>query len=115
MMQDLIADHDKPGLRNRTVTPGGHWYFEPGVNFYRLTWRLEWLRAYRRELPYARGDYYFLRGIPEDQRFLAEQSLVLIQQYEATKAMLARPPGRSASPPTPPSLASSPPDQSPTR
>jgi hypothetical protein len=115
MMQDLVADHDKPGLRNRTVTPGGHWYFEPGVNFYRVTWRLEWLQVYRRELPYARGDYYFLRGIPEDQRFLAEQSLVLIQQYEATKAMLARPPGRSASQSTLPSLASSPPDQSPTR
>jgi hypothetical protein len=97
MVQDLVADHDRPGLRNRSVTPGGHWYFEPGVNFYRVTWGLDWLRAYRRELPYAPGDYYFLRGVAEDEQFLVERSLVAIQRYEATRAVLARAPGRSAS------------------
>jgi hypothetical protein len=94
MMQDLVAERARLGAAGTALTAGGNWLFEPTVNFYRLTWRLDWLRVYRRELPYARGDYYFL--LRDDHRVQTENALVAIRQYQLTDNILARPQGPSS-------------------
>ena len=38
---------------------GGSWQLEPGLNFYRVVQRLDWMAAVERRTP-ARGDDYYV-------------------------------------------------------
>ena len=57
------------------------------VNFYRVTWKLDWLRPYSRSAA-TWGDYYLMR--PEDGGGRAGTELQLVGQYESTGVRLLR-------------------------
>jgi len=58
MMQIVRSDHAAtPGARARI---GASWQLEPVINFYRLTWHLDWMDPVNRESPANAYDYYLL-------------------------------------------------------
>jgi len=75
---------------NRPIRLGVTWYFEPSLNFYRVTRGLDWLRPITRDSPFGDFDYsYFLEtDVPEALR----RGWVPVARYEQTRSLLARAP-----------------------
>jgi hypothetical protein len=71
------------------VRVGGSWLFEPGLNFYRRTLRLSWMRPVERGDPGGSYDYYVL--LPEDRGVMERLHLNLIYYDPSSGAALAAP------------------------
>lgn len=79
--------------RERPIHLGATWYFEPSLNFYRVTRGLGWLLPITRESPFGAYDYsYFLdEDVPEALR----RGWTPVARYEQTRSVLARAPSRA--------------------
>ncbi|MCD6019339.1 MAG: hypothetical protein K0S53_2460 [Bacteroidetes bacterium] len=60
VMQKLISEHEKD--RGKQVQLGINWLFEPGTNFYRYTWDLNWMIPTHRKGISGGEDYWYLFG-----------------------------------------------------
>ena len=60
MIQALseYREMEQPGSRD--IRLGIHWHFEPTVNFYRVTWGLDWLLPVERDGIHSKDDYFYI-------------------------------------------------------
>jgi hypothetical protein len=68
---------------------GVTWQLEPGVNFYRTTWGLDWLNKVERESPDGDNDYYIL--LFNDTELVERRGLKVLLQDKLSGAVLAAP------------------------
>jgi len=83
IVRRIALGHPKPGTR-----VGGTWLLEPSVNFYRQTWRLDWMKPVERGAPDGDYDFYVLG--PEDAGVVEKRGLVVIHRDAVSGATLAR-------------------------
>jgi len=89
ILRDLVAQYADSDPKPAQVAVSGVWFFEPTVNFYRVTWKLYWMREYRREQPIGRADYYLLP--PQDYLAMRQvRPMSVVRQYELSQIVLAK-------------------------
>ncbi len=76
----------RPGGKIRL---GVTWQLEPGVNFYRTIWGLDWLNKVERESPDGDNDYYIL--LFDDTNLVQRRGLKVLLQDKLSGAVLAAP------------------------
>lgn len=69
VVERLMAEHQRRPTTQMRV--GITWLFEPSLNYYRRTWRLEWLR------PFDRAGF----SAADDYRYVLEPDLPQVQRY----------------------------------
>ncbi len=85
-MKALVVDHQKQAHEN--VELGINWIFEPATNFYRETWKLDWLKKTTREGIHKEYKYYFV--FKTDSVFNAlSNKPVLFSSEEANSVMIS--------------------------
>lgn len=88
----IIRDQhaSRPGDKIRL---GVTWQLEPGVNFYRTIWGLDWLNKVNRESPDSDNDYYIL--LFNDTKLVERRGLKVLLQDKLSGAILAAPAPRA--------------------
>ena len=81
-------------VSNRATAPdryrlGLNWLFEPSANYYRLKYRMGWLRQPDRRGPDGEYDFYYLG--PDDRHIVREHGLRVIRFFPVSGAQLAVP------------------------
>jgi hypothetical protein len=76
----------------RRVRLGVTWQLEPGVNFYRAIWGLDWMDEVYRESPDSANDYYLL--LFGDVGLVQRRGLKPLIKDPLSGAVLAQAPGR---------------------
>ncbi|MBN1269708.1 MAG: glycosyltransferase family 39 protein [Kiritimatiellae bacterium] len=90
MIADLRAAHPTPRAELPNISIGIPLWFEPSINYYRITQGLDWLNTpLRLETASPLHDYYYLDA--ETARGMADGSLVIVKRYPVTGNILARP------------------------
>lgn len=86
MLNDLIADKERSG--KATVHLGATWLFEPGINFYRVTRKLDWLQEITRDGLKQGDDYLYV----EKGDFVKADSLqkVVMKYYAVSETRLLK-------------------------
>jgi hypothetical protein len=86
MMQIIRTQHAaRPDARVRV---GASWELEPGINFYRAMWQLNWMDPVFRESPDADYDYYLL--LRDDVSLIERHRLKLLLKDELSKSALGK-------------------------
>jgi hypothetical protein len=88
MISDLTALHNAHMDSYPKIRLGINWFFEPAVNFYRVTRGLTWLNEVDRGGLNRDFDYYFY--MPEDEPVLKEKNILRIKEYPLTHTALAK-------------------------
>lgn len=88
MMRDLAADPVAAGTANAPCRLGVSWIHEPVVNYYRLTWHLDWLRPVTRDPMDGRYDYFYFTR--EDAPTLERLPMSVLCEYPRTGNTLAK-------------------------
>lgn len=83
MIADLIKEKESSGKQK--VKLGITWLFEPGINFYRETKKLDWLEKVNRKGVSGEFDYYYIT--PSDRNSISG-SKKIIKEYPETKNRL---------------------------
>jgi hypothetical protein len=60
VMKEIIADHEKYDTDKKNIKIGISWVFEPTMNFYRQTWKLDWLQPLDRNRLHVDDDYVYM-------------------------------------------------------
>jgi hypothetical protein len=74
VMQQLKKEHDK--LPNKQMRLGVNWLFEPGTNFYRYTWNLNWMNPTHRRGISKHDDYFYLFNIDKEAPLLSDKTVL---------------------------------------
>jgi hypothetical protein len=86
MITDLINEKELSGKQN--IKLGISWLFEPTVNFYRITKKLNWLEKVDRKGIKAGCDYYYI--LPEDQIKMNSLQKTIIKYYPVSQSTLLK-------------------------
>jgi hypothetical protein len=89
VMEILKEDVQKTGIQGN-VTVGITWLFEPTMNFYRQTDRLNWLNPLTREGPAVKADYYYV--MRDDLKIIPVNTLRPVILFDNGKTILIRRP-----------------------
>ena len=85
MMEMICARHaSKPQDRVRI---GVTWQLEPGVNFYRAMWHLDWMEKAERQSPDGNYDYYLL--LFDDVSLVERRGLKVLMRDKLSGSILA--------------------------
>lgn len=84
------------GMRQGKIRVGVSWTLEPGINFYRRMYGLDWMEPVTREMPSDTADYYVL--LPPDAALAGTLHLSKLYEDHIAQAILGVP----SSPPQPP-------------
>lgn len=87
MILKLTEYHGNSSTDMDTVTLGTHWLFEPTINFYRHTRKLDWLSAPDRNGITA-DDYYYMFN--EDWKKMAPEKYQLIAEFPLSNTVLLK-------------------------
>lgn len=74
MMEKLVLEHNKNP--NKQIRLGINWLFEPGVNFYRYTWDLNWLNPAHRRGISQYDDYFYILDIDKEFELLSSKPAI---------------------------------------
>jgi hypothetical protein len=85
MLIDL--EKEKENSAKQKMHLGVTWLFEPSINFYRETKKLDWLQKVTRENVSAEYDFYYVSD--EDQKNIPEGKIT-IKEYPASKSRLMK-------------------------
>jgi hypothetical protein len=85
-----IIRNQHSGTQNDRIRLGVTWQLEPGVNFYRTVWGLDWVKKVERESPDRDNDYYIL--LFDDTALVQQRGLKVLLQDKLSGAVLAVPP-----------------------
>ena len=89
MLEILETDyktHAKPGAQ---ISLGISWIFEPTINFYRQTRKLDWLKEVNRDGYTGSYDYYY---VEKDSVFIDTTKKVVVKSFDDIQTILARNP-----------------------
>jgi hypothetical protein len=86
MMEIVRAQH--AAKADARVRVGASWELEPGINFYRAMWQLEWIDPVFRESPDADYDYYLL--LRDDASLIERRRLKLLLKDDLSHSALAK-------------------------
>ncbi len=80
MIQDMVSENKANNDTLKQVSIGCNWLFEPTINFYRVTYGLNWLLPADREGISCQDDFIF--SFHEDIRTIDSSNYEIIQKYE---------------------------------
>lgn len=83
---DVMAARAKEG--SKEITLGANWVFDPAINFYKQTWKLNWLNRIDTNAAKIRGAYYYITG-PEYSR-LKREEIEIVQHYSSVNHFLVK-------------------------
>lgn len=83
VMKELISQHEKG-----EVKLGVNWLFEPTLNFYRKTWKLNWLQPVDRNGITAVDDYDYL--FKDELEHLSPADYEVLLEFESTNTILIK-------------------------
>jgi hypothetical protein len=85
MISDLKKEKELIGIKK--IDLGITWWFEPSINFYRVTNHLDWLNKVKREGPKGEHDYYY---ISIEEQSLVPKERVIIKTYQGSASRLLK-------------------------
>jgi hypothetical protein len=87
-MMRIIRDQHAAAPPNTRVRVGANWELEPGINFYRIMWGLDWMDKVYRQSPDADFDYYLL--LRDDILLIEKRHLTPLSKDDLARTALAK-------------------------
>lgn len=84
----LMADRQKHPTDQRKIKMGINWLFEPTINFYRQTLKIDWLLPVDRNGPTESDDYDYI--FKADSGMLKNKNREILFSSEKTNTVLFR-------------------------
>ena len=87
VLKMLEEEHHRVPPGSEKTRLGITWIFEPGINFYRQTKKLDWLAEVNRDGYQGEFDYYYVQN---DSVFIHSGDRIILKDYAAIQCVLAK-------------------------
>jgi len=87
-MKELIAYHKKNEPEKSNIKVGITWIFEPTMNYYKSTWKLDWLQPLDREGLHETDNYIYI--LPEDSAKIVHKNYKVIFSSKRINSVLLK-------------------------